>query len=146
MVSEYTWKQTDHIQTKTSLKIYETHIGISQLAKRIGTYKEFTQNILPYIKSIGYNCIQLMGILEHPHYSTFGYQPNYIYAASSRFGTMHDLKELIDTAHGLGIKVILDVITGHSCSNELDGLNNFNGSHNCFFQSKKHPVWKCEMV
>ena len=142
--NDYEWKY-DHIDTKQNLKIYETHIGISQLEKKIGSYQEFTKNTLPYIKKVGYNCIQLMGILEHPHYSTFGYQPNFIYAPSSRFGSASDLKDLIDTAHGLGIKVILDVITGHSCSNENDGLSNINGIINCFFKSEKHPLWKCEM-
>ena len=142
--SKYKFKHP-HINNKTGLKIYETHIGIAQKEKCIGTYSNFTKNILPYIKNIGYNCIQIMGILEHPHYSTFGYQPNFVYAPSSRFGSHDDLKELIDTAHGMNIKVILDIITGHSCPNEDDGLKNFNGISNCFFQKEQHPLWRCEM-
>lgn len=142
--NNYQWKY-DHINHKKNLKIYETHIGIAQQEKKVGTYLEFKNKILPYIKDVGYNCIQLMGILEHPHYSTFGYQPNFIYSPSSRFGTANELKELIDTAHGLGIKVILDIILGHSCSNELDGLKNFNGITNSFFTKTEHPLWKCQM-
>jgi len=134
-----------HVATTSGLRIYETHIGISQQRKGVGTYAEFTNITLPYIKRTGYDTIQIMGLLEHPHYSTFGYQPNFVFAPSSRFGTPNELKKLIDTAHGMGIKVILDVIVGHSCSNLEDGLNEFNGFENCFFKPKKHPLWGCCM-
>ncbi len=140
---EYSFKYP-HINNKL-LNIYEVHIGIAQHKKGIGSYKEFTERTLPYIKNTGYNCIQLMGILEHPHYSTFGYQPNFIYAPSSRFGSSKDLKKLIDKAHSLGIKVILDIMLGHSVSNIEDGIIEFNGNENCFFKDKKHPIWKCSM-
>ena len=63
---------------------------------RLHSYKEFTKNVLPRIKSLGYNCIQLMAIQEHSLYSSFGYHVTNFFAICSRFGKPNDLKELID--------------------------------------------------
>src|SRR5699024_5790149 len=82
-------------------RIYEAHIGMAQEKPGIGTYTEFTRNILPRIVKLGYNAIQLMAIMEHPYYASFGYHVSNFFAPSSRFGTPEDLKQLIDTAHGL---------------------------------------------
>jgi len=69
-----------------------------------------------------------MAIMEHPYYASFGYQVTSFFAASSRYGEPEDLMELIDTAHGMGIYVLLDVVHSHACSNVLDGLNEFDGT------------------
>ncbi|CCH46290.1 1,4-alpha-glucan branching enzyme [Wickerhamomyces ciferrii] len=127
-----------------SLRIYEAHIGISTPEPKIGSYKEFTQNILPKIKELGYNTVQLMAIMEHAYYASFGYQVTNFFAISSRFGTPEDLKELIDTAHGLGIVVLLDVVHSHASKNVDDGLNNFDGTEYQYFHSGgkgSHPLW-----
>jgi 1,4-alpha-glucan branching enzyme len=58
---------------------------------RLGTYKEFTRDILPYVKDLGYNCIQLMAIMEHAYYGSFGYQVTNFFAPSSRYGNLHAL-------------------------------------------------------
>jgi len=71
-----------------------------------------------------------MAIMEHPYYASFGYQVTSFFAASSRYGTPEDLMELIDTAHGMGIYVLLDLVHSHACSNVLDGLNEFDGTGN----------------
>lgn len=118
-----------------SLKIYEAHVGISTPEPKIGTYNEFTDNILPIIKDLGYNTIQLMSIMEHAYYASFGYQITSFFAVSSRFGTPEDLKRLIDTAHGLGIRVLLDVVHSHASKNVEDGLNMFDGTDYCYFHS-----------
>lgn len=55
------------------------------------------------------------------------------FAASSRYGTPCELKELIDAAHGMGIAVLLDVVHSHACKNVIDGLNQFDGTNSCFF-------------
>lgn len=127
-----------------SLRIYEAHVGISTPEPRIGTYKEFTANVLPIIKDLGYNTVQLMSIMEHAYYASFGYQVTSFYAISSRFGTPEDLKELIDTAHGLGLRVLLDVVHSHASKNVDDGLNMFDGTDYCYFHSGsrgKHSQW-----
>ncbi|RUA36398.1 MAG: 1,4-alpha-glucan-branching enzyme, partial [Bacteroidetes bacterium] len=79
--------------------IYECHPGMAQEKEGVGTFKEFEQNILPRIKNLGYNCIQLMAVAEHPYYGSFGYHVANFYAPSSRFGTPDDLKSLVNTAH-----------------------------------------------
>ncbi|KAI5124749.1 hypothetical protein M0805_005383 [Coniferiporia weirii] len=127
-----------------STKIYEAHVGISTSEGRVGTYKEFTKNILPRIKTLGYNTIQLMAIMEHAYYASFGYQVTSFFAISSRYGTPEELKELIDTAHGMGLTVLLDVIHSHACKNVLDGLNLFDGTDHLYFHegSKgRHELW-----
>ncbi|KAG6335105.1 hypothetical protein ID866_3974 [Astraeus odoratus] len=127
-----------------ALRIYEAHVGISTPEPRVGTYKEFTQNTLPRIHKLGYNTIQLMAIMEHPYYASFGYQVTSFFAISSRYGTPEDLKELIDTAHGMGIVVLLDVVHSHASKNVLDGLNAFDGTDHLYFHegSKgRHELW-----
>lgn len=127
-----------------SLRIYEAHVGISSPEAKVATYKEFTANVLPRIKHLGYNAIQLMAIMEHAYYASFGYQINSFFAASSRYGFPDDLKELIDTAHGMGITVLLDVVHSHASKNVLDGLNMFDGSDHLYFHEGgkgRHDLW-----
>ena len=116
-----------------SARVYEAHVGISTPEQRVATYKEFTKNMLPRIKHLGYNTIQLMAVMEHAYYASFGYQINNFFAASSRYGPPEDLKELIDTAHSLGIVVLLDVVHSHASKNVLDGINNFDGTDHQYF-------------
>ncbi|KAE8154496.1 pectin lyase fold/virulence factor [Aspergillus avenaceus] len=127
-----------------SLRIYEAHVGISSPETKVATYKEFTANMLPRIKYLGYNAIQLMAIMEHAYYASFGYQVNNFFAASSRYGTPEDLKELVDTAHGMGIVVLLDVVHSHASKNVLDGLNMFDGTDHLYFHGGgkgRHELW-----
>jgi 1,4-alpha-glucan branching enzyme len=127
-----------------AIRIYEAHVGISTSEHRVGTYKEFTKDTLPRIHALGYNTIQLMAIMEHPYYASFGYQVTSFFAASSRYGTPEELRELVDTAHGMGITVLLDVVHSHACKNVLDGLNAFDGSdHQYFHEGSKgrHELW-----
>ncbi len=124
--------------------IYECHIGMATEEYRIGTYREFEENVLPRIVDDGYNTIQVMAIMEHPYYASFGYQVANFFAASSRFGTPTDLKHLIDTAHAKGIRVLLDVVHSHACANVREGLNHFDGTDYQFFHEGaegNHPAW-----
>lgn len=130
--------------TPRSLRIYEAHVGISSSEPKVASFDEFTDNVLPRIAYLGYNCIQLMAIMEHAYYGSFGYQVTNFFAISSRFGTPEQLKRLIDTAHGLGIIVLLDVVHSHACKNVLDGLNNFDGTDHCYFhegERGRHELW-----
>ncbi|KAK5096289.1 alpha-1,4-glucan branching enzyme [Exophiala xenobiotica] len=127
-----------------SLRVYEAHVGISSPELKVASYKEFTRNMIPRIKHLGYNVIQLMAIMEHAYYASFGYQINSFFAASSRYGTPDDLKELIDTAHANGITVLLDVVHSHASKNTLDGLNQFDGSDHQYFHEGargRHELW-----
>lgn len=85
-----------------------------------------------------------MAIMEHPYYASFGYQVTHCFAASSRFGTPEQLKELIDEAHKNNVAVLLDLVHSHSSKNIHDGLNMFDGSGGCFFHEDKrgyHQLW-----
>ncbi|KAK4214018.1 glycoside hydrolase superfamily [Rhypophila decipiens] len=127
-----------------SLRVYEAHVGISSPELRVTTYKEFTKSMLPRIRDLGYNVIQLMAIMEHAYYASFGYQVNNFFAASSRYGPPEDLKELVDTAHSMGITVLLDVVHSHASKNVLDGLNQFDGTDHQYFHEGtrgKHELW-----
>ncbi|ANB15232.1 1,4-alpha-glucan branching enzyme [Sugiyamaella lignohabitans] len=140
----YIWKNSPPKSKPEGIKVYEAHVGISSPEGRVGTYKEFTANILPRIHKLGYNTIQLMAIMEHAYYASFGYQVTSFFAASSRYGTPEELKELIDTAHGLGITVLLDVVHSHASKNVLDGINDFDGTEYQYFHSGakgEHSLW-----
>ena len=124
--------------------IYEAHIGMSSQEAKISSYHEFQETVLPRIKSLGYNTIQLMAIQEHPYYGSFGYQVSNFFAPSFRFGTPEELMALIDTAHGMGISVILDIIHSHAVKNAKEGIGYFDGSDHLYThhgEKGHHKVW-----
>ena len=133
---------------KKNLFIYECHIGMAQEEGKVGSYDEFREHVLPRIKALGYNTIQIMAIMEHPYYASFGYQVTNLFAASSRFGRPEALKKLIDTAHSMGIAVLLDVVHSHASKNTREGINEFDGTVYQFFHEGAkgdHSAWgtKC---
>lgn len=124
--------------------IYECHIGMATEDYKVGSYKEFEKNILPRIKKLGYNTIQIMAIMEHPYYGSFGYQVSNFFAASSRYGSEKELKSLINTAHKMGIAVLLDVVHSHAVKNTSEGLSEFDGTSYQYFHSGErghHSAW-----
>lgn len=135
--ASFDWSDKDFEPCKTPF-IYECHIGMAQDKYDIGTYTEFKDNILPRIKELGYNTIQIMAVMEHPYYGSFGYQVSNFFAASSRYGTSHELKELINRAHEMGITVLLDLVHSHAVKNTNEGLNEFDGTEYQFFHSGEH--------
>ena len=140
---KFKWTDDGFAAHKTPF-IYECHIGMAQEKGAVGTYREFKENILPRIKELGYNTIQIMAIMEHPYYGSFGYQVSNFFAASSRYGSSKDLKELINTAHSMGIAVLLDVVHSHAIKNTNEGLNEFDGTTYQFFhegQKGDHSAW-----
>jgi len=141
---KYEWTHNKFKPDTDPLLIYECHIGMGQDAEKVGTYTEFRDNVLPRIAKLGYNCIQIMAIQEHPYYGSFGYHVSSFFAASSRFGTPEELKSLIDAAHAKGIAVIMDIVHSHAVKNENEGLGNFAGDPNQYFYSgalHEHPAW-----
>ena len=128
--------------------IYESHVGMATEKERVGTYLEFMTDILPRIKADGYNTVQLMAIMEHPYYASFGYQVSNFFAASSWYGTPDELKALINEAHRLGLTVLLDLVHSHAVKNTAEGINCFDGTVYQFFHAGgkgDHPAWgsKC---
>ncbi|KAF3558185.1 hypothetical protein F2Q69_00011127 [Brassica cretica] len=128
----------------TSLRIYESHVGMSSTEPMINTYANFRDDVLPRIKKLGYNAVQIMAIQEHSYYASFGYHVTNFFAPSSRFGTPDDLKSLIDKAHELGLVVLMDIVHSHASKNTLDGLNMFDGTDGQYFHSGErgyHWMW-----
>ena len=124
--------------------IYECHIGMAGEEGKVSSYKEFRKNILPRIKKLGYNTIQIMAVMEHPYYGSFGYQVSNFFAASSRYGESKELKKLINAAHKMGIAVLLDVVHSHAVKNTNEGLNEFDGTVYQFFHEGDkgdHIAW-----
>ena len=137
-----------NFKPEKNLFIYECHIGMAQEEGKVSTFNEFRQYTLPRIKELGYNTIQIMAIMEHPYYASFGYQVTNFFAASSRFGMPEELKELVNTAHEMGIAVLLDVVHSHACKNTREGINEFDGTAYQFFHDGPkgdHSAWgtKC---
>lgn len=140
---KYEWHDKD-FKMHSNPFIYECHIGMATEEEKVGTFNEFTENILPRIKELGYDTIQIMAIMEHPYYGSFGYQVSNFFAVSSRFGKPNELKKLIDTAHSMGIGVLLDIIHSHAVRNTAEGINEFDGTDYQFFHAGgkgDHPAW-----
>ena len=144
---KFEWTDAD-FKTDKCLYIYEAHVGMAQEEGKVGTYREFADITLPHVKEAGYNTIQLMAIMEHPYYGSFGYQVSNFFAASSWFGKPEDLKYLVNKAHSMGIQVLLDVVHSHAVKNTAEGINMFDGTVWQFFHDGdkgEHPAWgtKC---
>ena len=126
------------------LRIYEAHVGMAQEEQKVGTFNEFAEKILPRIAELKYNAVQLMAVQEHPYYGSFGYHVSSFYAVSSRFGTPDELKALIEKAHGLGLRVLLDLVHSHAVKNTLEGLGWFDGTDHQYFHAGPrghHVAW-----
>ncbi|KAL9238097.1 hypothetical protein vseg_012568 [Gypsophila vaccaria] len=128
-------------------RIYEAHVGMSSSEPRINSYREFADEVLPRIKANNYNTVQLMAVMEHSYYASFGYHVTNFFAVSSRSGNPDDLKYLIDKAHSLGLRVLMDVVHSHASNNVTDGLNGFDvgqSSQESYFHSGSrgyHALW-----
>ena len=109
-----------------SPRIYEAHVGMSSAEPRVNSYIDFAREVLPRIKALGYNVLQLMAVQEHAYYGSFGYHVTNPFAVSSRCGTPEEFKELVDRAHGLGILVLVDIVHSHASSNAEDGIAGFD--------------------
>ncbi|MDD4847526.1 MAG: alpha-amylase family glycosyl hydrolase [Bacteroidales bacterium] len=146
----FSWKEDDfQLDVQEERLIYEAHIGMAQEREGVGTYREFEETILPYIKKCGYNSLQIMAIAEHPYYGSFGYHVSNLFAPSSRFGTPEELKSLILSAHKMGIAVIMDVVHSHTVKNFNEGINEFDGSPSGGYlhagERGEHPTWDSKL-
>jgi 1,4-alpha-glucan branching enzyme len=140
---QYEWKYKKRLPSVAPI-IYEAHIGMSGEDEKVSTFLEFKNDVLPRISKLGYNTLQLMAVQEHPYYGSFGYHVSSFFAVSSRFGTPEELKVLIDAAHAMGIRVIMDLVHSHAVKNELEGLGKYDGTQYQFFHDGsrgEHPAW-----
>eukprot|EP00878_Enallax_costatus_P000275 GHUV01000346.1.p1 GENE.GHUV01000346.1~~GHUV01000346.1.p1 ORF type:complete len:864 (+),score=177.11 GHUV01000346.1:148-2739(+) len=127
-----------------ALRIYECHVGMSSQEPKVNSYLEFRQDVLPRIRKLGYNAIQIMAIQEHAYYGSFGYHVTNFFGVSSRCGTPEELKALIDEAHRMGLIVLMDIVHSHASKNTNDGINMFDGTDGMYFHSGargNHWMW-----
>ncbi|WP_209331777.1 alpha amylase C-terminal domain-containing protein [Lunatimonas salinarum] len=147
---DFAWTDADFSPKRafTGPLIYESHVGMGQEKEGVGTYREFADKILPKVKENGYTVVQLMAVMEHPYYGSFGYHVSNFYAPSSRFGTPEELKYLVNKAHELGLAVVMDIVHSHAVQNVAEGLNEFDGSDHQYFHPGPrgyHEVWDSKL-
>ena len=102
------------------------------------TYDDLSDELVAYVKKMGYTHIEVMPLSEHPFDGSWGYQSTGYYAATSRYGTPQQLMHFVDSCHKAGIGVILDWVPGGFCAN-AEGLATFNG--HMLFEREVHPNW-----
>ena len=147
--STYLWQNTGfRLPEGYTPFIYEAHPGMATRDGHVGSWRELADDVLPRIASLGYNTLQLMAVQEHPYYGSFGYHVSNFFAPSSRFGTPDDLRYLIDTAHGMGIAVVMDLVHSHAVKNRAEGLSEFDGKKELYFVDGPagwHPGWDSKL-
>lgn len=145
----FDWSGDDfQMNSNHNLLIYEAHVGMASEEEKVATYAEFTRDVLPRVKRLGYNTLQLMAIAEHPYYGSFGYHVANLFAPSSRFGTPEELKTLIKTAHSMGIGVIMDLVHSHYVKNTSEGFNRMDGTDDLYSpagEAGEHPHWDSKL-
>ena len=144
----YEWHDDEWIRERESrdsftspMNIYECHLGSwkrHECENGFYSYRELAEQLVPYVKEMGYTHVELLPVMEHPLDASWGYQVTGYYAPSSRSGSPADFKYLMDSFHKAGIGVILDWVPGHFCPDD-HGLRDFNGGK--LYESEIHPDW-----
>ena len=120
------------------MNIYELHLnGFKKNEdEEFTTYQDVKKNLIPYVKEMGYNYVELMPIFEHPFDGSWGYQATGFFGTTSRYGTPYDLMDLINELHKNNIGVLLDVVYVHFASDDF-ALKSFDGEP-CYEYSETH--------
>jgi len=114
------------------IAVYEVHLGSWRRRAADGdrplTYREHAEELVGYVRDMGFTHIELLPVMEHPFAGSWGYQPTGMFAPTSRFGTPDDFAAFVDAAHRAGVGVIADWVPGHF-PNDAHGLAEFDGTH-----------------
>ena len=121
------WTRQRHV---APVSIYELHLGSWRRRGDGGflSYRELAEQLVPYVKELGFTHVQFLPVSEHPFYGSWGYQPLGLFAPTARFGSPEDFKALVDALHGAGIGVIIDWVPAHF-PEDAHGLGSFDGPH-----------------
>ena len=148
----YNWGDSDWMREremkdsfKSPMNIYECHLGswkrhpaTEEDEDGFYTYSELAEELVAYVKDMGYTHVEFLPVMEHPLDASWGYQVTGYYSPTSRYGSPAEFKHLIDAFHKAGIGVILDWVPGHFCPDD-HGLRDFNGGK--LYESTVHPDW-----
>lgn len=153
-LTKYKWSDDEWIESKNRLgshaspiSIYEVHLPSWRRRPEEGnrslSYKELSEELIPYVKQMGFTHIEVLPISEHPFDGSWGYQPIGLFAPTIRHGTLDEFREFVDTAHQQGIGIILDWVAGHFPM-DAHGLQRFDGTELYEHRSPDegiHPDW-----
>jgi 1,4-alpha-glucan branching enzyme len=153
-IDKHHWSDSAWIEQRTRkdwlaspISIYEVHLGswrrIPEEHHRWLSYRELADQLIPYVKDLGYTHIELLPIMEHPYDGSWGYQTLGYFAATSRFGSPTDFMEFVDRCHETGLGVILDWTPAHF-PRDAHGLALFDGTHLYEHEDPRqgsHPDW-----
>ncbi len=151
---DYPWQDQDWMGKRAAVNghqapaaIYEVHLGswmrLPEEGNRALTYREIAPRLAEYVQRLGFTHVELLPLMEHPFYGSWGYQTLGYFAPTSRYGTPQDFMSLIDELHQHGIGVILDWVPSHFPSDE-HGLGFFDGTHLYEHADPRegiHPDW-----
>lgn len=150
----YEWKDGAWISSRHAansldapISIYEVHLGswrrIAEDGNRSLTYRELAQQLIPYVKEMGFTHVEFLPVMEHPFLGSWGYQTTGYFAPTSRYGTPQDCMRLVDEFHQAGIGVILDWVPSHFANDEhalafFDGAFEYEPANP---RRRTHPDW-----
>lgn len=150
---DYDWKDAAWLQSRKEktgqaqpYAVYEVHMGSWKkvAADKSLSYIELADELVTYVKEMGFTHIEFMPVMEHPYFPSWGYQITGYFAPTSRFGTPQEFMQLVDAFHQAGIGVILDWVPSHF-PEDKHGLGKFDGT--CLYEHEDprkgfHPDWK----
>jgi 1,4-alpha-glucan branching enzyme len=151
---QHAWQDTDWLKKRREKaqkpqpwSVYEVHVGswkkIASDGNRSLNYRELADELISYAKDMGFTHLELMPVMEHPYFPSWGYQVTGFFAPSTRFGNPEDLMYLIDKCHEADLGVILDWVPSHF-PGDIHGLYFFDGTHLYEYADPRrgyHPDW-----
>ena len=153
-LDKHSWKDADWLNHRANrnwleqpISVYEVHLGswrrMPENNNRWLTYRELADQLIPYVKELGYTHIELLPIMEHPYDGSWGYQTLGYFAATSRYGSPTDFMEFVDRCHQAGLGVFLDWTPAHF-PRDTHGLAQFDGTYLYEHSDPRqgsHPDW-----
>ena len=153
-LSNYEWADQEWMTARlkhdwlgSAISVYEVHAGSWKRVEKEGnrwlSYRELADQLIPYVKKMGYSHIELMPVMEHPFDGSWGYQTTGYFAPTSRYGSPQDFMYFVDRAHQEGIGVLLDWTPAHF-PRDAHGLGEFDGTHLYEHADPRqgfHPDW-----
>lgn len=150
----YSWADGEWMEARSKrdwlaapISIYEVHAGswkrVTTEGNRWLTYRELAEQLIPYVKQMGYTHIELLPIMEHPFDGSWGYQTTGYFAPTSRYGEPHDFMYFVDRCHQEGLGVLMDWTPAHFPT-DAHGLGQFDGTHLYEHADPRqgfHPDW-----